>query len=75
MKDVPLTESRYKAKTFSNSTIDIKTVDLPLKLHQMIVWAMMKPEDAMHLIPEYDLLRSKCDWRDESQKTHCGRDI
>lgn len=67
--------TKYKATGQAKSSIEVTAPELPIELHQMIVWIMHHQADAMHLVPEYQLLRSKCDWRDEAQKTHCGQDI
>ncbi len=65
----------YKAASPKKSSIKVTAGALPSELHRMIVWIMHHQEDAKHLLPEYELLRSKCNWRDEGQKTHCGQDI
>ena len=65
----------YKATGPKKSSIKVTAGALPSELHRMIVWIMHHQEDAKHLLPEYELLRSKCNWRDEAQKTHCGQDI
>ena len=72
MKHVPITHSQYKARTFGNSTIDIKMHDLPLELHQMIVWAMMKPEYAIYLVPEYQRIRAESDAKEEGSAVNMG---
>lgn len=65
----------YKATGPTKSSIKVTAQALPSELHKMIVWVMHHQEDAKHLLPEYALLREKCVWRDEAQKTHCGQDI
>ena len=65
----------YKATGPTKSSIKVTAGALPIDLHQMIVWVMHHQEDAKHLLPEYELLREKCVWQDEAQKTHCGQDI
>lgn len=65
----------YKATGPTKSSINVTAGALPSELHKMIVWVMHHQEDAKHLLPEYALLREKCVWRDEAQKTHCGQDI
>lgn len=68
-------DTTYKATGPTKSLIKITAGALPIDLHKMIVWVMYHQEDAKHLLPEYELLRAKCEWRDEAQKTHCGSDI
>ena len=68
-------KTTYSAIGPTKSSIKVTAGALPMELHKMIVWIMHHQEDAAHLLPEYDLLRSKCDWRDEAQKQHCGQDI
>ena len=68
-------DATYKAIGPKKSSITVTAGALPSELHKMIVWVMHHQEDAAHLLPEYELLRAKCDWRNEAQKTHCGQDI
>lgn len=65
----------YKATGPTKSSIKVTAGALPIELHKMIVWVMHHQEDAAHLLPEYELLRAKIQFRDEAQKTHCGQDI
>ena len=65
--------ARYRAKV-GGSSIDMEASELPLDLHQLIVW-VMHSENAAYLLPEYQKLRQQETERDESQRTHCGLDI
>ncbi len=49
----------YKARTSTNSKIHIEANDVPLRVHQMVVWLLMHKTPAELLLPEYDKLR---DW-------------
>lgn len=71
----PTFRTTYNAIGPTRSSIKVTAPELPIDLHKMIVWVMHHKEDAKHLLPEYELLREKCVWRDEAQKTHCGQDI
>ena len=66
-------KARYTAKTKFGS-IDMSSPELPIELSQMIVW-IMHSNDAMQLLPAYQVLRQQCTGRDEAQKTYCGQDI
>ena len=65
----------YKAIGPTKSSVKVTAPELPIELHQMIVWVMHHQQDAGHLVAEYQLLRAKLSFRDEAQKTHCGQDI
>ena len=66
----------YSAKSKEHGLVKMSgDVDLPLVLHQMILWVLMHPQDAVYLVPEYEKIRAQADARNEAQKTHCGQDI
>ena len=66
----------YSAKSKELGGIKMSgEIDLPLVLHQMILWVLMHPQDAIYLAPEYEKVRAQADDRNEAQKTHCGQDI
>jgi len=65
----------YNATGPTKSSIKVTAPELPMELHQMIVWIMHHQEDAMHLLPEYQKIRQQATERDEAQKTYLGQDI
>jgi|GEM_PF-5890455 len=65
----------YKAIGPTKSSIKVTAPQLPLELHQMIVWAMHHPQEATYLLPEYRQIRQQASERDEAQQTYCGQDI
>lgn len=67
-------KANYKASV-DGSRISMSTLELPLEIHQMIVWCMHHEADAMYLLPAYRELRQQVTERDEGQKTHFGSDI
>ena len=71
---MPVTAT-YKAKTFCASHIEIKCEDLPGKLNQLIVWCMTKPDEALHLLPEYEKLRQQATERDEGSAKNHGIEV
>lgn len=68
-------KAQYRSSSERKSSIKLDAQEIPIELHQMIVWVMLHQEDAMHLLPEYQKLRQQATYRDEAQKTHCGQDI
>jgi len=52
-------EAKYKATIPSKSRIEIEHGALPLELNKLIVWIMIKPEEARALLPEYERLRGE----------------
>lgn len=68
-------KAQYRASNERKSSIKLDAPEVPIELHQMIVWVMLHQNDAMHLLPEYQKLRQQTTERDEAQKTHCGQDI
>ena len=49
----------YKATGPTKSSIKVTAGELPSELHKMIVWVMHHQEDAAHLLPEYNKIRSR----------------
>lgn len=73
MTTLQVIKSTYSAKAPSSS---IKmSADLPLEVHQMIVWIMHHQTSAVYLLPKYKELREIEVAYSESQKTHAGQDI
>jgi hypothetical protein len=72
--DVRIMESTYSAKSPTGSSIKM-TAEVPIKLHQMIVWIMHHPNDAAYILPKYYEIRELATGYAEAQKTHCGQDI
>lgn len=68
-------KTTYNATGPTKSSIKVIAPDLPIDLHQMIVWVMHHQADAAHLLPAYREIRQQATVRDEAQKTHCGQDI
>lgn len=54
-QEQPTANARYTAKV-RGSRIDMTAPELPLELHQMIVWIMHNP-NAVYLLPRYRELR------------------
>ena len=71
----PTFRTTYNAIGPTRSSIKVTAPELPIDLHQMIVWVMHHQDDAAHLLPEYNTIRKQATERDEAQKTHCGQDI
>jgi hypothetical protein len=67
--------TKYTAAIYGKSSLKVTAPELPIDLHQMIVWVMYHQEDAVHLLPAYREIRQQAILRDEAQKTHCGQDI
>lgn len=67
--------AQYRATAQRMSSIKMTAPEMPIELHQMIVWIMHHQDDAKHLLPEYLKVRQQATVRDEAQKTHCGQDI
>ena len=65
----------YNAIGPTRSSIKVTAPELPIDLHQMIVWVMHHQEDAAFLLPAYREIRQQATVRDEAQKTHGGQDI
>lgn len=68
-------DTTYKAVGPAKSSIKVMAPELPIELHQLIVWVMHHQEDAMHLLPHYLELEQQATERYEAQKTYCGQDI
>ncbi len=52
----------YSAKSKEHGLIKMSgEVDLPLVLHQMILWVLMNPKEAVSLAPEYEKIREQFD--------------
>lgn len=67
--------AQYRATTERKSNIKMDAPEMPIELHQMIVWIMHHHDDAKQLLPEYLKVRQQATVRDEGQITHCGQDI
>lgn len=59
----------------TRSSISATAPEMPIELHQMMIWIMHHQDDAMYLLPEYQMIRKQAAERDEAQKTHQGQDI
>ena len=68
-------KAQYRASCKSKSSIKLDAPEIPIELHQMIIWIMPHQEDARNLLPEYQIIRRQATERDEAQKTHQGQDI
>ena len=71
----PTFRTTYNAIGPTRSSIKVTAPELPIDLHQMIVWIMHHQESAVYLLPKYKELRELDIAHAEAQKTHCGQDI
>ena len=68
-------DTTYKAIGPTKSSIKVMAPELPIDLHQMVVWIMHHQASAVYLLPKYKELRELEIAHAEAQKTYCGSDI
>lgn len=71
----PTFKAKYKATGPTRSSIEVTAPELPIDLHQMVVWIMHHQGSAVYLLPKYKELRELETAYKEAQKTYCGQDI
>ena len=67
--------AKYQATSKTKSSVVSTAPELPLELHQMIVWIMHCQSDAAQLLLEYRKWRQQRTEREDAQKTNCSQDV